>query len=266
MGFFINFLVGLFIGIGGIIPGVSGSAIAVIFGIYDRLTNLIAHFIKNIKKDFFFFLPIALGAGVGFLVFSKVMQYLFANYDAQVKYLFIGLIAGTFPLVLKQANKNGFKKMYILPMLISFALTILLTSLGGHPSNSLSGGQPGFILLLMSGVILGFGTIVPGISTAFLMMYLGTYEILLKGVADLDIAALFPAGIGFVLSIVLFARFISLLFQRVYGYTYYTILGFVIGSMIPIFPGFEFNTHYLICFILLIVGFFAAFALSKVKI
>ena len=114
MNFLSSFIKGMLIGIGAIAPGVSGGAIAVIFGIYERITDAIAGVFKNFRNNVIFFFPIALGGGVGVLAFSRIMDYLFLNYDVQVKYLFIGLMIGTLPAVFKQANRKGFRKISIL--------------------------------------------------------------------------------------------------------------------------------------------------------
>jgi len=97
----------------------------------------------------------------------------------------------------------------------------------------------------------------------FILMYIGAYEILLDGIVSLDLMVLIPVGAGFVLSIILFAKLISLLFKRIYGYTYYTVLGFVLGSIIAIFPGIAFDFRYLISMLLFVLGFYVSFTLSR---
>lgn len=77
---------GLVIGIGAIVPGVSGGSLAVILGLYERLTNAIGDISKDFKKNILFFLPIALGGIVGVLAFSRIMKYLLENHDVQVKF------------------------------------------------------------------------------------------------------------------------------------------------------------------------------------
>jgi len=267
MNFILNFVKGLFIGIGAIAPGVSGGSLAVIFGIYEKITGFIANIfkLKNLKDDFAFFFPIALGGCFGVLGFSKIMEFLFKHYNAEVKYLFIGLIAGTLPMVVKQANRKGFKKIYSLIFLLSLALTIYITALDNSTANAVQEGKTGLLMFIVYGAILGFGTIIPGISASFILMYLGVYETILGGLANINFQILIPTGIGFILSIVAFAKLIDLLFKKAYGYTYYTVLGFVVGSIIPVFPGFAFEIKYLVCVVLAIIGFLISFSLSKVN-
>ena len=70
---------GFFVGIGAIAPGISGGAIAVVFGLYDRITDAIAHFYRDFKQKMKFLIPLCGGAAVGVLLFSQVIAYLFSH-------------------------------------------------------------------------------------------------------------------------------------------------------------------------------------------
>ncbi len=263
MNFLFDFLKGLAIGIGAIAPGVSGGALAVIFGIYENLTYAIANIFKNFKRKALYLLPIGLGGIVGVLVFSNIMEYLFQHYNIEVRYLFIGLMVGTFVSLFRTANKNGFKKKYMISFLIALFSTILFTFLEDSIMNIVSEDTPGILELIIYGVIVGFGTIVPGVSSSVILMYIGAYNTLLRAIASVNIPLLIPIGIGFVLSFLVLAKVISFLFQYAYGYTYYAVLGFVIGSIVPIFPGIGFSVQYLISFVVMVIGFLISFSLSK---
>lgn len=262
MNYLMDFFKGLIIGISAIAPGVSGGALAVIFGIYEKVTDALAHLFTDFKKKVIFFLPIGLGAAVGFFSFSRVISFLYTNYQWGVKYLFMGLMIGTLPSVFKQANQQGFRKLYFIPFSTALLITVALTFLENQSISS-SSGEASFMLLVICGGILGIGTMVPGISASFVLMYLGTYEILLEGISRLDFTVLFPAGIGFVVSVILFAKLISMLFKKAYGLTYYTVLGFAIGSIIAIFPGIELNLKLLIYLVVFFAGFNISYWLSK---
>lgn len=263
MNFLSDFFKGLFIGIGAIAPGVSGGTLAVIFGIYEKITEAVANIFSNFKGKVVFFFPLALGSGVGIMAFGKMMNYLFANYNTEVRYLFIGLMVGTFPALFKKANKNGFQKSYYYSFVIALGLTLLFTALGNNAVDPKPTTKPETLNLIIYGVIIGFGTIVPGISASIILMYIGAYQPLLEALANIDIAMLIPTGIGFILSIIVFAKFINLLFKRYYGYTYYAVLGFVIGSIVPIFPGIALELEYLLPIILFVVGLSLSYYLSK---
>jgi len=253
----------MLIGIGAVAPGVSGGALAVIFGLYERITDAIADVFKDFRSNAIFFFPVALGGGIGVLAFSNIMEYLFLNYEVQVRYLFIGLMLGTLPTVFKEANRKGFRGIYILPCIIAFVMTIMFMVLENRGINIIPEVGQGLLQLAAYGAIIGIGTIVPGISASFVLMYIGAYQIVLEGMARMDLAVMIPVGIGFLVSIVAFAKLVSLLFKRFYGYTYYAVLGFVTGSIITIFPGIAFNIKYIVSFLLFAIGFYLSLTLSS---
>jgi len=265
MKFLLDFIKGMIIGIGAVAPGVSGGTFAVMLGIYDKLTDAIADIFSDIRKKLLLLFPLGLGIAAGILGFSKVMKYLFLYHNAQVKFLFIGLMIGTLPSVIKEANKHGFKKKYLLPSIVTFGITILFVVLENSVINIIPESSPSIIALIVYGVIIGFGTIVPGISSSFILMYIGAYETLLDGIVNMDVMVLIPVGLGFGISIILFAKLISMLFKKVYGYTYYTVLGFVAGSIVTIFPSIEYNLQYLIGIGLCFIGFYLSLTISNYK-
>lgn len=261
--FISDFTKGLVIGIGAIAPGVSGGTLAVIFGIYEEITDAIAHIFKDFKKKVIYFFPLALGGGIGFLGFSRIINYLFKYYEVEVKYLFIGLMIGTLPSVLKQANKHGFKRKYIIPFILTLGITVFFVVLENTTINIVPEGSPTAVMLAVYGAILGFGTMIPGISASFILMYLGGYQVMLEGISNIDLAILIPVGVGFALSIIAFAKLISMLFKRAYSYTYFGVLGFALGSIITIYPGIGFNFKYFICLLLFITGLNLSLWLSR---
>jgi len=258
-----SFMKGLAIGIGAIIPGASGGSLAVIFGIYEQITNALANIFKDFKKNLLFFLPIGFGGVVGILTFSRIMNYLFENHDIEVRYIFIGLMIGTFPSIFKQANKSGFRKKYIFNFIVALVITLVFTYIENQRTNIISSNVPGLVQLITYGGIIGFGTIIPGISASFILIYIGAYTMILEAISNVNLTILIPVGIGFILSIFSFAKLINLLFKKAYGYTYYTVLGFVVGSVFHIFPGLEISFRYLIGVLCSIIGFYLSFALSK---
>ena len=75
-----NFIKGIIVGIGGIAPGLSGSVLLVILGLYQKTINSIATLFKNFKKNIIFLLPIILGFIVGIFLFSKVINFMLINF------------------------------------------------------------------------------------------------------------------------------------------------------------------------------------------
>ena len=108
MKYFYNFLIGILMGFGAILPGVSSGVFCVIFGIYEKLVNSIINFFKDFKTNFLFLFPIGLGGIVGVVLFGNVIKYFFSLYKFQSCYAFIGLILGTIPSLFKQASTNKY--------------------------------------------------------------------------------------------------------------------------------------------------------------
>ena len=67
---FIRLLKGALVGIGFILPGLSGGVLAVIFGIYDPLIRFLANLKHKFVKNIMFFLPVAIGAAIGIVLFA----------------------------------------------------------------------------------------------------------------------------------------------------------------------------------------------------
>ncbi|HAQ41748.1 MAG TPA: DUF368 domain-containing protein [Clostridiales bacterium] len=263
MNFLSGFLKGMAIGAGAIAPGVSGGALAVIFGLYDKITNFIAHFTKDFKKNLIFFIPIGIGAAAGVLIFSRIIEFLFQNYETEVRYAFVGLMLGTLPAVVKEANKKGYRRKYLIPFIISLVLTVAVSYLESSSVNMINEADISPVHVIIYGIIIGFGTIIPGVSASIILMYFGAYELVISAISNIKIVLIIYLGIGFVLSVLLFAKLISLLFEKAYGFTYYAILGLVLGSIIAIFPGFEFSLYHVMNLMMLLMCFILSYSLSR---
>jgi putative membrane protein len=263
MNFMSGFLKGLALGVAAIAPGISGGALAVIFGLYDKITYFIAHFTRNFKENVLYFLPVGIGGVVGVLVFSKIIEYLFHFYEVEVKYAFIGLMFGTIPFVVKEANKKGYKQRYLIPFVITLSITFLAAYFENNEVNIIMKSGTAPLSLIIYGIIIGFGTIIPGVSASIILMFIGAYKIVISAISNIQISMLFFLATGFVLSILLFSKIICMLFEKAYGITYYAILGLVLGSVISIFPGFALTFDYFLNLIILISCFCLSYSLTK---
>ena len=92
-------ILGFIIGLAVIIPGISGSTVAIIFKLYDQFLYAIGNLFKKFKKCVVFLLPIALGAVLGFAVGFLGVQKLLEINTFAVVCLFAGLMCGAFPAV-----------------------------------------------------------------------------------------------------------------------------------------------------------------------
>ncbi|MDN6836416.1 MAG: DUF368 domain-containing protein, partial [Lactococcus lactis] len=123
----LRFVKGMFIGSGFILPGVSGGALAAIFGIYERIIGFLAHITRNFKENVLFFLPVGLGGLTGIFILSFAVSFLLGSYASIILWFFVGCIVGTVPALWNEAGKKGRSKREIIILTISFiAATIFL--------------------------------------------------------------------------------------------------------------------------------------------
>ena len=196
------------------------------------------------------------------MIFSRIIEYLFNFHEVEVRYAFVGLMLGTLPSVVRQANRKGYKNKYLIPFFLTLFLTLVVTFMESSSVDIISKVHATPLHLIIYGSIIGFGTIIPGISASIILMYLGAYPEVIGAISNLELLKIIYLGIGFVLSVLLFAKMISALFQKAYSPTYYAILGLVLGSIISVFLGFYMNFEYLLNCIILIAGFMLAYSLS----
>ncbi|MDR1355489.1 MAG: DUF368 domain-containing protein [Propionibacteriaceae bacterium] len=225
---------GMFIGTGAILPGVSGGALAAVFGIYERIIGFLANPKKDFTKNVLFFIPVVIGALFGMFVLTFPLDYFLLNNEVQVMFFFIGAIAGTFPALLSEAGKHGRKPWHWGLMLVVAATTLVFLI---WARNNLNVALPlNFGTWILAGVIFALGMIVPGLSPSNLLLYLNMYQPMTDGIKRLDFAILIPLGIGAVLCVVAFAKLMSTLLERAYAPVFHVILGVVIASTTIILP------------------------------
>ena len=242
------FFIGIILGVANVIPGVSGGTLAVVFNVYDRLINVISLNVKKIISEWKFLLPLALGMGAGIIGFSKILTFLFENYPMQTNLFFVGIIAGSIPLVYRKIKSSmqeiseKKKKPYlstIICFLVALAIMIVMTVFKDFSGSSviyteLSGSL--FLLLLVSGALGAVAMIIPGISGSFLLLAIGTYATVIGSVSDFNIPLMIPTAIGILLGLFFGAFLVRTLMKKVPTQTYGSILGLVIGSIFTVFP------------------------------
>lgn len=274
---FIRLLKGALVGIGFILPGLSGGVLAVIFGIYDPLIRFLANIRNKFVKNVMFFLPVAIGAAIGIVLFAIVVEKAFGIYAAQFVCLFVGFVAGTFPSLYKTAGKQGRKSSDLFILIISTFAIFALMMAGGQQLTEVT---PNIMVWLGSGLLMGLGLIVPGMSPSNFLIYFGLYDKMATGIKDFDFMVIIPLIIGFVICILLFAKIAAWLFKKYYSGMYHFILGMVVGSSLAIFPtvvfpaftteqltitGLSFGSSLLFCLILFILGTLLSYQFSKVE-
>ena len=258
-----NFLLGLIIGIGFIIPGVSGGVLATILGIYDEIIFRLNSLFKNFKSNIIFLIPIFTGIALSIIVFSKFILFLLNYKLIFISYVFIGLILGCIPFLIQEIKIKSQKNIALIPFLIAFilgnSLFLIETTIITYSTT------PNSFIMSIAGLFYAIGKIVPGISGAALLMFLGIYEFFLRVIANplsisfAIIISFIPFIITFLLSSIFIIKIISYLLNKHFRITYSIIIGFVLSSVLFIYPGY----FSFINLITLILSFVISYNLSK---
>ena len=224
---------GAFIGLGAVLPGISGGVLCVVFGVYRPIMELLSHPFKAIKKHSKLLIPVVIGIGVGFLAISKLLGFLLNKYPDPSVCLFVGLIAGMLPSLFREAGQKGRSKGSFISLGICFVVVLALL-LGLNAVNVKI--EPNFGWYIFCGFCIALSVIAPGMSFSTLLMPLGLYTPLVEGIGNLDFSVLIPAGIGGLITVILLAKAIDTLMNRHYSVAFHGIIGIVIAATIVIIP------------------------------
>lgn len=263
-----TFIIGIIMGIANVIPGVSGGTIAVSFNIYDRLIAFISRFRTKIKEDWKFMLFLGAGLGVGIIGFAKIMVYLLEFHQVPTSFFFLGVILGSIPLIYKKAVKPKFHFGTVIPFIVCTGIMVALyfMSGGGQEQSEMSGPMiTNMLMMVMYGVIGAACMIIPGISGSFVLMFIGGYGKVMTVVSTLNIPYLAALGLGIIIGIFGCAKIINRLMYTYGNFTYAGILGFVIGSVLAVYPGYSFARDGIIPLIGFVVGFAITYGFNRME-
>ena len=230
---------GFFIGSGFILPGVSGGAMAAIFGIYERLISFIADIRKDFKKNFIYFFPVIIGALAGLFFFSVVMTALFESFEPQMRWFFIGCILGTLPALQKQSKKKGRTRGNVITAVITFIVaTVILVLINYYTAGASNAEHREFPVWswVLAGITIGLGVIVPGLSPSNFLVLFGMYGSMSYGISKLDLAVIIPLGIGMLACVFALAKVMKIFLEKKYAVMFHFILGIVLASTLMIVP------------------------------
>jgi putative membrane protein len=234
--------VGVILGITTVIPGVSAGTMTVVLNVYDRLLAVITPKVKTILASWKFWLPLVAGGVLGIVFFSKVASLLLSHYPVPTYWFFIGIIAGSIPLVYRRVRQPD-SALPALPSIICgiLALGIIIVLVIVRPSENTAlytAITPQlFAMLVVGGALAAVAMIIPGISGSFLLLVIGLYHTIVQAVSDFNISLIVPLALGAIFGILVGAAFVRFLMAKVPRQTYGAILGLVVGSIVVLFPG-----------------------------
>jgi len=236
------FLKGLAMGAANVIPGVSGGTIALITGIYERLINAIKSCDVTalkllLKRDFSslakhtdarFLAAIGIGVVVSIVTLAKLFEYLLEAHEKFTMSFFFGLILLSLYYVSKQV------KHWTPSVWVSLAVgTIIATGIAFLAPAS---ENSAFLYLILCGVFAISSMILPGLSGSFVLIIMGNYGLVLGAISSLQFDVLIPLAIGCVIGLIVFSHAIAWVFKHYADHTLATMTGFVLGSLLVIWP------------------------------
>ena len=261
-----RFLKGIIVGLGGVSPGLSGSVLLIIFGLYRQTLEALGSLLGDFRKNIRFLFPLVAGMLTGVLLFSKLIDFLLAGYEMPTRFCFLGLILGTVPMVWKEVRKEGFPpKYYAVIALAAVAGTFAFTlNAGFFPQVT----DPNLLQSVLLGVAVAATAIIPGVDPAVFLSSLGFYEMYVGALADLNMQILVPMVSGLAVGAMGISFGMGVLFKRFYTAAYSVIFG-VFLSMIPnmlnesCVLGLNGNSAFSLA--LVIIGFGVSYYLGDVK-
>lgn len=231
-------LKGMLIGLGKVIPGVSGSLIAVSLGVYEQAMEAIGHFLKHTKENILFLGTLSIGILVSIVFGSQMVVYLLEFFYVPTMLLFIGFIAGAVPSLSKKIHDKN--KTFLFYFCIAFLFLFLLQffSSSSHfvPEKNINS----YLVIIGIGFLDAATMVIPGVSGTAIFMILGCYAFVLNLFANIStfylVLSNFPYyfffGVGLLLGVLLVSRMMSYLFLKHNQMTYSLIMGFTISSIL----------------------------------
>jgi len=268
------FLRGMFMGIADVIPGVSGGTVALITGIYARLIfairginlRFLAYLLKGDAKkakqdflsmDFGLLIPLTMGIVIAFLIFSRVIRFLLTAFPANTYAFFFGLILASAVFVYRHVGGIDYKIIAcgVCGGLFAF-MFIGLESL--QASHSLP-------VIFSSGMIAICAMILPGISGAFILFFLGQYEYMLAALHGLDLPVIGVFLIGALIGLFSMARVLGYLLHSHKSVTMAFLVGLMLGALRLPYQNIVSNAFHLpLVLVSGAAGFFAVIVLEKI--
>jgi len=249
---------GIALGIGGVLPGVSGGILAISLGIYEKMMLAIGTLFHKFRENFRYLLPLGIGGVIGILLGSNVLSMLISRYEAQLISLFTGLVLGSLPELFSQVRLDGprIKIKHVVAALLGLGV-VLLFALG--ESTVVGNAQVSELTIpgaLLAGAVLSVGTIIPGISSSFILVYLGLYPAVIATIASvMDLKTLATSGFSaalntfavhflpllamagaFALVSIGIIKLVNRMLKRHHATSYGAVIGFVLGSVALVVP------------------------------
>ena len=179
---------------------------------------------------------------IGAIISANLLTYFFDKYLVEMSYLFIGLVLGTVPMIVKTYKEKCDKSLnYVLLVFVMLTSILLTTFLKGNLFEI--GNENSFLGLFLAGFLFIVGKIVPGLSSSIMLSIIGQYDLLLTvfsnpfNYVSSNFGNFIVVLIGLCIGLVISMKAMSFFLKKYYSLTYSVIIGFVIGSVVVLYPG-----------------------------
>lgn len=254
---------GALIGLGAVLPGVSGGVLCVVFGVYGPLMQLLADPLHRWREGLRTLWPVLLGAALGFLGVARLLGFFLERYPEPSVCLFVGLIAGMLPSLLRQAGEKGRGPgAWAALVLAAGAILGLLAGLQALDVRV----APGAAAYGLCGFCVALSVIAPGLSFSTLLMPLGLYTPFVTGLGRLEMPVALPALLGGLAGMALLPKAVTRLLETGYAQTMHAIVGVVLAATTWIIPFGSFASGPDACLmnlLCLVLGILLAMALER---
>jgi putative membrane protein len=205
-------IAGFCMGLAELIPGVSGSTIAVVFKIYKNLMSILSELkwinvslnISQLSQNFQLklFLPLIGSMLLSIILFSKAIDYLILNYEE----IFFEVL-GWLMIILSIQVANFFISAFKKPL--SLVFTFLGIGIGFFLNGlAIDFETSGTLYLFACGLLAFSFFLIPGISGSAILVILGVYGLIIQSISQLNLEILLPFGLGCLASLLLLPKLI----------------------------------------------------------
>lgn len=261
-----------FVGASMTLPGISGGTTAIILNIYDRLIKAVSGFfspktlVENLKKNFLFLAIFGVSAVLGLMTLSKLLLFVTEKFPLPMHFLFMGAVIGSLPMLVKKTGIKKISPRVLISALVGLAAVFiidLIPPLSSEATNLSNGiGISELLTFLISGIVLAFALILPGISFSHMLLVMGIYETFYEALGSLNIPFLAVIGISLLIGIALLIKILDVSMEKYPEIAYSMILGFVIGSLKDLYIGLPTAWMIPVCILTLACGFALVYAIS----
>jgi putative membrane protein len=120
-----------------------------------------------------------------------------------------------------------------------------------------------FLMLILAGVIIAVALILPGISASYILLMLDMYDLTLIALKEFNLFYLVPLTVGVLGGTFLTAGILEREMHRHPQFTYMLIIGFVLGSLVQVFPGIPSGAEILPCILTFAAGLAVILRISR---